>query len=449
MERHRDEYAWVFVDECQDNSCGQWIMTRFLAAKHLAVIGDDMQAIFGFRGARPDLMHAFAKSPTTKTQPLSSNFRCGQEILDAANGILGYSGERLYKGLLVCGRGTTAKVACTAAGTPEEEARLVIEAIDTAVKEGASPDDCSVLYRINAQSGLLEIEAIKRGLPYKVAGRSFFHRPEIAAAIGYLAVAADEGDADGWRACANVPSRYLGETFFSACATATAARAALRGDGLGGQGRGFWREGVQKALGVIGKVKAILATAEGISGALEHVFEAAGVRQFFREDGADEETETDVDEACAALVACAEQVGDPNKLVAYARSMNRVGREDVGEREGERMAEARVTFSTVHKAKGLEWPRVFVVGLTQGLFPFASTEGDNIEEERRLAYVAVTRARDFLSLSYAKARSDGQLTMPSQFLFEGGLLTADTAEERAVGVEIDTAEEPEFLPVEE
>jgi superfamily I DNA/RNA helicase len=436
MERHRGTYCWVFVDECQDNSEGQWVMAKFLASQHLCVIGDDMQAIFGFRGARPDLMHAFAKAPGTKVQPLSSNFRCGQEVLDVANGILEYSGERLYKGSLVCGRGTRAKVTSAFEGTPETEAARVIEEIYLAIKEeGVNPDKVSVLYRINAQSGPLEIEAIKRGLPYTVAGMSFFHRPEIEAAIGYLATALDETDEKGWAACANVPSRMLGEVFFNANPSLVKARESLRNGELGGPGRGFWREGVEAAIRVVAKVKTLLADeGEGVASALRYVFEDAGVRKYFREDGADEETETDVDEACAALVACAQNMTDPMKLIGYARSMARVGHEDVGEREGERTAEPRITLSTVHKAKGLEWDRVYVIGMVDGLFPLLHPDSPQdeaaIEEERRLAYVAMTRARDFLKVTGAKMREDGRLNIPSRFFFEGKLMEAESAEGR-------------------
>lgn len=417
--RHKGEYSWVFCDECQDNSEGQWVMARFLAREHLVVIGDDMQAIFGFRGARPDLMKTFAEAPTTKTQPLSSNFRCGQEVLDAANGLLANAPDRLYKGSLVCGRGTKARVTAVLAGNPEDEARVVLDEIEAAIKEGANPDGIAILYRINAQAGPYEIEAIKRGVPYKVAGRSFFNRPEIAAAIGYLACSIDPTDERGWRACANVPTRMLGDVFFQNAPSLANARIARSKGNLGGAGRGFWASGVDAAETVIEGVSGLLA-AGNLPGALNFVFEDTGVRKFFREDGADEESETDVDEACSALVACAGAVGDAAKLVSYARSMSKVGHEDVGEHEGERTAEPRVTLSTVHKAKGLEWKTVFATGMVEGLFPFMNAD---IAEERRLGYVALTRARDVMHVTGYTHRSEDKPVEPSRFFYEAKLLS--------------------------
>lgn len=432
---YRGQYEWVMVDECQDNSEGQWVMARFLADKHLMVIGDDMQAIFGFRGARPDLMHSFARETTTKTQPLSSNFRCGQEILDAANNLLDYAGERLFKGKLVCGRGTHAKVTVEIAADPEDEARRVAEEIEAGIKLGVSPEAYAVLYRLNAQSGPLEIECIKKGIPYKVAGRSFFNRPEVDAAIGYVACALDADDRTGWKACANVPSRMLGQVFFEAVPTMAAVAKVRREGGLGGQGRGFWSEGATAAERAVKIVKEFLdgtratEAESGVAAAIEWIFESLGVRKFFREDGADDEAESDVDEACAALTACAGAMTDARKLVDYARSMHKVGREDVGEHEGERMAEPRVTLSTVHKAKGLEWCRVFTVGMVEGLFPFGAAD---IEEERRLAYVAITRARDEAFVMGYRERGENKPVQPSKFLFEMKLLAAENAAERVL-----------------
>lgn len=417
-------YPWygsfwhVLCDEVQDNNLAQWVLIEWLARnRNLVVVGDENQAIFRWRGSDPYLMREFLnRHLDAEVLTLSFNFRSGIEILDLANKVLENCPERIHDFKLRSGfpMEVRAKVTVQPVGAPEEEARFVIGEIETAIRDGQNPDEIAVLYRINSQSGPLELECIRRGLPYKIAGSSFFSRGEIKAAIGYLACALDETDVDGLKDCCNAPTRYLGNEFLDANPTLAKARENMALNQLG-----TWRRRVEDLFRVIGHVRSRLERAD-VAVTLRYIFETVGVRRHFREEGTEEEDETEVDEACAALIHCAGAMSNARELISYARSMTKTGFEEFdGERES---ALPRITLSTVHKAKGLEWESVFIVGCNGGLFPL----GQAIEEEERcLFYVACSRAKKRVTLSYFTVGSSGKPTGPSRFLFEVGLVTRE------------------------
>lgn len=400
-------YDFVQVDEVQDNNLAQWVLCEHIVRdNNILAVGDDQQSIFAFRGAQPALMREFLdRHAGAKVFHLTYNFRCGQTILDAANGVLANATERLYDGDLQRGRGPEAVgyVTAHAFATVQEEALAVIESIETAIKdEGQNPDEVAVLYRLNAMSGPLEVACIKRGLLYKIAGSSFFARGEIKAAIGYIGLVLNEADEVSFKAAYNCPNgRYLGNEFLRKCPNLTAARNALA-DGSAGR----WARGIRSIIQAVERVSAILNRPKdgGVTQALEYIFEEMGVAAHFRDEAAGEEDETEVEQACEALIICAGTIGDPGALVNYAREMTKVGHEDVGVAEGERTPTPRITLSSCHKAKGLEWDRVYAVGLTENTFPFYKAP---LEEERRLGYVTLTRARDHLWVSWT-TEGEGQ-----------------------------------------
>jgi len=414
-------FPYVLVDEVQDNAPVNWPACEFLAGpwRHVMAVGDDMQSIFGFRGAQPELMRTFLeRHPDAQVYPLSRNFRSGQVIIDAANSLLGHADDRMTPDL-VCGTGREGMISGVGYGDPEHEASEVVGSVLTDIRDGIDPDDIAVLYRINACSGPLEIEAIKAGLPYRIAGSSFFRRGEIKAAIGYIGACLDPDDEDSWKACANAPTRYLGRRFFNANPTLSVTK---ENRDFGELGR--WSSGVRRAIRAIEKVRGRLdlGGAKGIHAALDYVFEDLGVRKHFREEGAQDDDMTDVDEACAALIHCASTLADPNVLVEYAKGMASTAIEDFN---GDRDRIPRVTFSSIHKAKGLEWPLVYVIAASPGVLPLSNAP---LEEERRLFYVAQTRAKDRCHISWAELSSHGQAVGPSQFVGEAGLLPAEDSD---------------------
>jgi len=407
-------FAYVLVDEVQDNAPVNWPACEFLAGngRQVMAVGDDMQSIFGFRGAQPELMRTFLKRhPDAQVYPLSTNFRSGQVIIDAANALLVHAEDRMTPDL-VCGTGREGMISAAGYSDPEHEAVEVVGSVLTDIRDGIDPDDIAVLYRINACSGPLEIEAIKAGLPYRIAGSSFFRRGEIRAAIGYLGVCMDPDDSDSWKGCANAPTRYLGNKFFDANPTLSAAKESMD---LGELGR--WARSVRQAIKAVRAVRdrLDLGGEKGLRAALTYVFEDLGVRKHFREDGAQEDDETDVDEACAALVHCATTLQDPAALVSYAKEMADTAIEDY---HGDRDRLPRVTFSSIHKAKGLEWRLVYITAAAPGVLPLTHAP---LEEERRLFYVAQTRAKDRCHISWGEMSSHGQVVGPSRFIEESGL----------------------------
>ena len=396
---------WTLADEVQDENLAQWVLVKHLAGSgNLVAVGDDQQSIFGFRGAMPKLMRDFLDRGATLFT-LSLNWRSGWKLLDAANAILDGTEDRLWDGGLVPGRGRDVFAGLPFAveySDPAEEARSVVGDIVEAIEGGESPDEIACLYRLNACSGPLEVALIARGIAYRVAGSSFFGRGAIRAAVGYIAAALDEDDSNGWRfgrgrgksglaLCYATPLRGIGGAFLRQYPTVRAIRNASRSD------LGRWWRGARGLLNVIDGVQSRLAEF-GLGKALSYLFEDAGLREFFRDDGATADDETETDVACSALLDCSEQIGTAEDMVEFALSMT--GTED---HTGDRTSRHRVTLSTAHKSKGLEWDRTYVVGMSEGLFPFRR---NCVQEERRLAYVATTRARYFCQVSWTVTSGD-------------------------------------------
>jgi|CXWL01.1.fsa_nt_gi DNA helicase-2/ATP-dependent DNA helicase PcrA len=412
-------YWQVLCDEVQDNNIAQWVLVEYLARDlNLVVVGDDAQSIFRFRGAAPVLMREFlTRYPHARVYPLSTNFRSDQAILDVANKVLEHLPERLFRGRLTAGllRPQVWPPTVLEWGSPGDEARGVISDVEAAIKDGTNPDEITILYRINAQSGPFEMECIRRGIHYKIAGSSFFSRGEIRAALGFVAVAMDEEDEEGFRYCFDVPTRYLGARFLEENTCLRAVRANSAANKLG-----RWRRGAEELVQVVAHVRRRLEE-RGVVEALRYVFETAGVRKHYREEGADDEDETDVDEACTVLLHCAGTLPGAAELVKFARDLSKTAHED---HEGATERTPRITLSTVHKAKGLEWDAVYVVGVVGGLFPFAEAPP---EEERCLFYVAVTRPRRRLYVSRTTMGGDGRAAPLSSLLIEAGLVDQEAA----------------------
>lgn len=412
----QERFAWVLVDEVQDNNLAQWTLCEFLArARNIVCVGDDQQAVFLWSGARPELMRVFLeRHPDAAILPLSFNFRSGQAILDLANKTLAHAADRLYLGMLRRGRADAdlASVRVETHETPDAEAEGIVDELRGRLdgQDGVAPeapDHFAVLGRTKASLGPVELWCIRAGIPYRIAGSSFFARGEIRVAVAYLALVLDEEDEAAFARAITAPTRFLGREFLDKFPTLKLARAASAK-------LGRWAPGVRGMTRAVQEVRVKLR--DGLAAALAHVFERVGVRRFFRDEDADEEEATEVDEACAALLHCASTLGDPKELVRFAKSMAATGRESPDEQP--ELVGPRVTLSTIHKAKGLEWPTVFLLGCTGGLLPLRRAP---LPEERRLFYVATTRAREAVRLSWTKRSVRGKPQRPSLFLVETGL----------------------------
>lgn len=410
VEQFRAAFKWVIVDEAQDNNVAQSTLAQFLTQNdNLIFVGDDQQSIYAFRGSRPALLRIFRDKHAIEQIQFTANFRCAQRILDVGNGILGHATDRLYQGDLKLGRTDGCAKGGTVTATEFDdsaaEAIGVLDGIQAAIAQGVSPDDIAILYRLNAQSGALELECIKRGVLYNVQGSRFFDRAEIKTLIAYLAAAKDEEDAEAWKRVASSVVRGLGAKFVSDYPTLAAARLAASKRGL----LSGWKKALGEIIPHLDAVKAFLADGK-LGDAIYYIADDAGVRAFYRDEAAGPDDETDVDVALNGLGECAETVGSIDALLRFARSSTGKNAEEDGGRE------PRINLSTVHKAKGLEWTYVAAIGWTKGVFPFYKAPAD---EERRLGYVCATRARQFLHISWTRTDAFGNVAGPSSLAQEG------------------------------
>jgi superfamily I DNA/RNA helicase len=363
--RHLEgSFRYVVCDEAQDLNLAQWILVRHVARRfksttqdgvesswqNLIATGDDCQAIYSWRGARPDLLRdmMLREGPSLSFYPLTTNFRSGLAILDAANNLLGAVKHRLFGGMLRCGRpDIEAEITTLAAGNAVIEATAVVDAIQKALREGRKPSEIAILYRINAQSGLVEMELIRRGVPYRVAGRCFFMRPEIDAAIKYIALAMNEEDEEAFETIYRLPFRFIGRGLLREFPTLAKLRTPPRGQ-LAAKFKGAPRL-IRDMDGLIARLKD-----EGLVAALEYVFDVIGVRRYCKTQ-ADEEDQDEfaeahasqVDTAIEELLACARVAGDPVRFVEFVRDQREKVMVEDG--DGDKSPDDRVTLSTAHR----------------------------------------------------------------------------------------------------
>jgi DNA helicase-2/ATP-dependent DNA helicase PcrA len=425
---YQQRFQAILVDEFQDTNRPQYLLVRSLAERRgdICVVGDDDQSIYSWRGADLRNMLDFQRDfPSTTLVRLEENYRSTQVILDAANALIAENTQRLGKTLFTA-RSGGALVTLVATADERDEAEWVVrEFVTRAAQDHYVYGDMAVLYRTNAQSRALE-EALRRAtVPYRVVGAvSFYARREVRDLVAYLRLTVNPADDEAFRRAIQVPRRGLGLSSIAALQAAaaqweqpllTTAGMAGRVPDLRPQARRAFREFAALLAGL----RADAATAAPAA-VLEQVVEAIQYESHLESEGPEGlERVENVRELLAAAAEWSEDVepDEPGSALerfvataALTTSQESVG----GDPEG-------VTLMTVHTAKGLEWPLVAVTGLEDGLFPLsrAMETPEGAEEERRLAYVAITRARDRLYLAWARSRRrGGQLLpgIPSRFL---------------------------------
>ncbi|OLC07396.1 MAG: hypothetical protein AUH42_03685 [Gemmatimonadetes bacterium 13_1_40CM_70_11] len=427
----------VLVDEFQDTNAAQYRLVRLLAESHrnLCVVGDDDQAIYGWRGADVRHMLAFQEDfPDATLIKLEQNYRSTQVILDAANGVIAENRARLGKTLYTTRQGGDPVVLLTAADERDESEWLAGEFATLAAQTDIPYEGMAVLYRTNAQSRPLEEAFRFRGIPYRLIGAvSFYERREVKDLLAYLRLIANPADDGAFARVVNVPRRGLGDAsvaFVGAAATRwgkpllEVARLADRVDGL----RPNLREVFRQFASVVDRLREAFGERDPAT-ALEGVIAATGYEQYLAEEGLEGAERLDnVRELVAgaaewAEVAEAAEEGEGTLLERYLTQAALITPtdEDATRRRGKESGAAGVTLLTAHMAKGLEWPAVALAGLEEGLLPLGRTAGEpgGLEEERRLCYVGLTRAREKLYLSWARTRyRHGRLELsePSRFL---------------------------------
>ena len=424
-------FSHVLVDEFQDTNRVQYELVRRLAeaTRNLTVVGDDDQSIYAWRGAEPrnllDFDRDFADATVVK---LEHNYRSTQIILDAANGIIQHNRDRHPKALWTDDVGGD-PIEIYQAGDERGEAYFVAQSIRRILDEGpASPPEIAVLYRTNAQSRVLEEHLRAARVPAKVVGAvSFFERKEVKDVVAYLRLLNNPAADSACERVVNVPARGLGDTTVDrlrASARANqaslldAARLAARGDvpGIGAAPR----KKLQGFVELLDGLRDVIAKGASVAETIIQVVDRSGFRAKLEAD--DSAESRDRLDNLAELVTIASDFDDES---AEAQSVDAFLERIALSAPADSAAPGEaVTLMTIHIAKGLEWPIVFITGLEDGLFPSlrereGQSEDAQLEEERRLAYVAITRARRKLVLTHARTRRVwGEIRMqgPSRFL---------------------------------
>ncbi len=424
LRRHYQErFRHILVDEFQDTNRLQYAWLKLLAAggASLFAVGDDDQSIYAFRGAEVGNMREFERDyARSNVIRLEQNYRSHGNILAAANAIIKNNRERLGKNLWT-DAGAGEPIRAFEAWSDLDEARFVIDEIRELIREGTGAGQVAVLYRSNAQSRVLEHELFSRGVPYRVyGGLRFFERQEVKHALAYLRLIANPDDDTAFLRVVNFPARGIGaRTLENLQAAAHQTRSSLYNAAASLSGKAGQAVGAFVAL-----IEILRRETESLPlpEVVEHVIEKSGLAQHYRTEKEGQERLENLDElinAAASFVDDEGAVGEGGALVSFLTHASL----EAGEHQAGEGQEA-VQLMSVHAAKGLEFDVVFITGLEQGLFPHenAVAEGrDGLEEERRLMYVAVTRARQRLYLSCAQTRmlhGQTRYCVPSGFLEE-------------------------------
>ncbi|MGZ4781420.1 MAG: DNA helicase PcrA [Oryzihumus sp.] len=438
-EHYHRRFRHVMVDEYQDTNHAQYQLVKELVGApggevspaELVVVGDADQSIYAFRGATIRNIVEFEQDyPDARTILLEQNYRSTQTILRAANAVIAKNPDRRPKNLWTdSGDGTP--IVGYVADSEHDEAAFVARQIDALADEhGVKPKDVAVFYRTNAQSRAVEEVFVRVGLPYKVVGGTrFYERREVKDALAYLRVISNPTDTVNLRRILNVPKRGIGDRA-EACIAMLAERervpfvAAL---GRPEDAPGIATRSVTAIKAFTGLLEALQTVHEGGAGVaalIEAVVEQTGYLAELRASH-DPQDETRV-ENLAELVAVAREFDEANpqgSLEDFLEQVSLVADADEIPDSEEAEDQGVVTLMTLHTAKGLEFPVVFLTGMEDGTFPHMRALGDNkeLEEERRLAYVGITRARERLHLSRAVVRSawgQPQYNPASRFLDE-------------------------------
>ncbi len=423
-------FRHVLVDEFQDTNRVQYdLVWRFAeATRNLTVVGDDDQSIYAWRGAEPRNLLDFDRDfPDAKVIKLEQNYRSTQTILDAANGIIRKNRDRHEKSLWT-EKGGGEAIEVYQAGDERGEAYFIAQSIRQALDDGPmSPNEIAVLYRTNAQSRVLEEHLRAARVPAKVVGaQSFYERKEVKDVIAYLRLLGNPAADSAFERVVNVPARGIGETTVErlrAAARASgsglldAARLAARGE-VSGLGAGP-RKKLHGFAELLDGLADVIAQGASVAETIIQVVDRTGLRAKLEADGSTEAR--DRLDNLAELVTTASDFDDESpQPQTIEEFLERIALSSASDQT----ASEQVVLMTIHIAKGLEWPLVFISGLEDGLFPsLREREGTNeeaaMEEERRLAYVAITRARERLVMTHARTRRVwGEIRMqgPSRFL---------------------------------
>ncbi len=425
LEYYAHRFRYVLVDEYQDTNHVQYMFVHLIARKwqNLCVVGDDDQSIYGWRGADISNILDFEKDyKNCQVIKLEQNYRSTGNILDAANAVISHNLGRKQKQLW-SERGEGMPVIEVALNDERDEASMVSREILSLRASGTPYHEIAVLYRTNAQSRVLEEQMVFSGIPYEVyGGHRFYERKEVKDMVCYLRICVNPNDEIALRRVINEPKRGIGD----ATVEALSRWAAQNGDTLFGAVLDVDETGAlnARAASMVRQFGSVMSELLALK---ELLPPAEFVRQMADKTGMLRQYDKDDEESQSRLQNIRELIG---AVEEYERSVDEPTIEGfleeaalVSDIDGLNESSGKVTMMTIHSAKGLEFETVFVTGMEDGIFPGARAvmEENRMEEERRLCYVAITRAKDRLYLSYAQHRmlyGSPQYNRPSKFLSE-------------------------------
>lgn len=429
LAHYQQRFSHILVDEFQDTNAIQYAWIKLLAGStsNVMIVGDDDQSIYGWRGAKVENLNRFLSDfNDAQVIRLEQNYRSTGNILNAANALIANNQDRLGKELWTQdSKGDPIRIYC--AFNELDESRFIVYRLQTWMREGGSLKDCAILYRSNAQSRVLEEALMHQGLAYRIyGGMRFFDRQEIKDALGYLRLVANRDDDAAFERIVNTPARGIGGK------TLDAIRVSAREQGIT-----LWRasqnllsDGLLKGR----SATVISAFLELINQLDEHCVKQelatmvdycvvhSGLKAMYAQEKGEKAAARieNLEELVTAagsfiLPEEAEQIGELSSFLAYAALES--GEGQAGEHDD------AVQLMTLHAAKGLEFPMVFVAGVEEGLFPSEQSisQPQRLDEERRLCYVGMTRAMKHLYLTYAQSRriyGREREALPSRFIHE-------------------------------
>ena len=426
--KYQDLFRYILIDEYQDTNRAQYILTRLLAEKNhnLCVVGDDDQSIYRWRGADlNNILNFEADFPGCRVIRLEQNYRSTQNILNLANAVISHNTSRKGKSLWT-GQAVGEKALVYQARDDREEASFVAETIEKLVLQGRRYNDCAIFYRTNAQSRVIEDELCRRRIPYMIfGGVRFYDRKEVKDILAYLRVLVNPQDSLTLKRILNVPPRGLGkktvealENFSSECGIPLFEALQKVGDirDVPTAARGK----LQEFFRLMENFRQGLKQSQGLSGFVQKVIEETGYAGMLRKENTVESEGRleNLGELINGLVEFERTNAGEATLDLFLDQVALVGQTDTLDPE-----KGVLPLMTFHLAKGLEFPVVFMVGMEEGLFPHSRSldEPEELEEERRLCYVGLTRAREKIFLTLANSRrhyGEEQFNLPSRFLEE-------------------------------
>ncbi|EXX88324.1 DNA helicase PcrA, partial [Paenibacillus darwinianus] len=431
LEFYQNKFRYIHVDEYQDTNRAQYMLCRMLADKHqnICVVGDSDQSIYRWRGADiTNILNFEGDYPESRTILLEQNYRSSSNILNAANAVIKQNAGRKAKKLWT-DKGEGAPIGVYQADSEHEEGYFVTGEIRKNKQGGRKFADHAILYRTNAQSRVIEEILIKSDIPYQIVGGvKFYDRKEIKDLLAYLRLISNPDDDVSLIRIINVPKRGIGDTTLAK----VSAEAARRGESM------FAVLANLEGVDVAGKTRAALTDFRelidnltrmvdylSVTELTEKMLEFIGYREELeRENTLESKSRLENIDEFLSVTMDFERRNDDKSLIAFLTDLALIADIDsMDKKDDAQDVKDAVILMTMHSAKGLEFPVVFIIGMEEGVFPHsrAFADNDELEEERRLAYVGITRAEEQLFLTCARMRTlfgQTKANAPSRFLQE-------------------------------